>query len=335
MIRRLLTATTIGTTGLALLALGSTALADGGPGPGISLGDDGILSPSGVTRWVAISVARNTVVAAVRTDGGRVLRHRSLSGTYGVPLVAFDGTTGGLSTDGKALVLASPGWPIARFVFLDPTTLRLRKRVSLRGAFSFDALSPDARMLFLVQLVSPGRSSRYLVRAYDVERGRLLAKPVRDPHEQERTMHGYPVGRVTSPDGTWSYTLYTSDEGHVFVHALDTRHAKAHCIDLPYHGSRQASWAMRLELSADGRQLVASDHAGDPFATIDTATLGLDEPETSNPHPHRATERQAARGRAGNAATLGAALGSSALVVAGAAIAAARRARRWTRTKAE
>jgi hypothetical protein len=326
MIRRLRTAVTIGTTGLALLVFASPAFADGGPTPGIVLGQDGIVSPSGVTRWVAIPAGRNTVVASVGTDGGRVVRHRSLDGTYGVPLVAFDGTAGGLSADGRTLVLAGPGWPTARFAFLDPATLRLRRIVALRGAFSFDALSPDARTLYLIQLVAPARSNRYLVRAYDVERGHLLAEPVRDPREQERTMHGYPVARVASPDGTWSYTLYTSDQGHVFVHALDTVHLEARCIDLPYHGSRNASWALGLALSEDGRRVVARDEAGDAFATIDTATFELAEPEAATTQSQGATERQAARGSGGG--TLGSALGSFALLVTGATAALARRVRR-------
>ena len=40
------------------------------------------------------------------------------------------------------------------FLVLDPQSLQVRKRISLRGQFAFDALAPDARTLYLVEYVT-------------------------------------------------------------------------------------------------------------------------------------------------------------------------------------
>ncbi len=43
---------------------------------------------------------RHTIVAAVRTSDGRMLRYSTIHGVFGVPIVAYDGTTEGVSRDG-------------------------------------------------------------------------------------------------------------------------------------------------------------------------------------------------------------------------------------------
>jgi hypothetical protein len=55
------------------------------------------------------------LLETIRTRDGRVLRWTSIPGSVGVPVVAIDGSTGGLSRDGRTLVLASyAGIPSAR-----------------------------------------------------------------------------------------------------------------------------------------------------------------------------------------------------------------------------
>ena len=47
-------------------------------------------------------------------------------------------------------------------------------------------------------------------------------------------MSGYPIDRVTGPDGDWVFTLYQGPHGgKEFVHALDTAHRFAMCINIP------------------------------------------------------------------------------------------------------
>jgi len=241
-------------------ALGAADAAAGkdAPSPGVAWGWDGVAAPGGKVRYVALTAGRSTTVAAVRIDGGRVLRFRSVQGSYGVPLVAYDGTTDGLTRDGRTLFLASPphgGARVSRFAVVSTRNLALRRVVTLRGAFSYDALSPDGSTLYLIEYVSARDYSRYRVRAYDLEQGRLLAQVIADRRSEETEMRGSPVTRVSTADGGWAYTLYAGGH-HPFVHALDTRGRQAVCIDLPWHGKQDPLWTMRLTLSADERTIV-------------------------------------------------------------------------------
>ena len=275
MIRRLLPAAVAGL--LAATAFAAGALADGGPSPGVSIGWDGIATPGGELRYVTLPAGRNTVVVAVRLDGGRVVRFRALRGSFGVPLVAYDGTTGGLSVDGRTLVLGQGPRgglaPATRFAVLNTRNFRIRRAFTLRGDFAFDALSPDGRLLYLIEHVSAQDFSRYRVRAYDLGAGRLLARVIADKREGTRVMAGYPVARATGADGSWAYTLYRNDGGSPFVHALDTRRGQAVCIDIPWRGSQDRLSSMRLALSPDGRRLALRSQSGEEAAVIDTTTF--------------------------------------------------------------
>ena len=73
-----------------------------------------------------------------------------------------------------------------RFEILDATSLRVRDDITLPGTYSFDAISPDGGLLYLIQYTSPTDPSHYLVRAYDVSSRHLLRAPVVDPSESGR-----------------------------------------------------------------------------------------------------------------------------------------------------
>ena len=112
--------------GLSLL-VGSAAGA--GPSPGITFGSPGVVSHDGKTRFVALRAGRGSLIESISTRAGAVLRTRYLKGVYGLPLVAYDGSTGGLSRKGKRLVVYSPGEQKTRYLVLDPRTLRVRSRI--------------------------------------------------------------------------------------------------------------------------------------------------------------------------------------------------------------
>ncbi len=196
------------------------------------------------------------MVAAISVRGGRVLRSRALRGFYGVPLVAYDGTTSGLSGDGRTLVLAAYG-PLpgdsgtTRFLALRAKNLKPYRLVELRGSWSFDALSPDGKRLYLVEHISAGPSPKYRVRAYDLAAGRLLPNAVIDRLVSKAIMGGQPATRTTTPDGRWAYTLYARAKGKPFVHALDTARRQAFCIDLPLELAEQKQMRLRLRLRSD------------------------------------------------------------------------------------
>lgn len=264
-----------------LVALGAAAGGarsdGGGPSPGAVQGWDGVLAPSGQIRYVALWAGRQTVVAAVRVHGGRVVRSTAVRGTYGIPAVANDGKTGGLSADGKTLVLATyatiPGpKAVTRFAVLRTRTFRLQQIVTLRGSYSYDAISPDGSAMFLIEYLSLNTASRqahYRVRAFDLVAGKLLEGAITDRRERSEDMAGQPVTRAMSRDSTWAYTLYSKYVANGFVHALDTRHRAAVCIDLPWN----VPGNVRMTLSADGRQLVLRQPAIGRLAVIDTKTF--------------------------------------------------------------
>jgi hypothetical protein len=247
------------------------ALGNGGPSPGAVTGWDGVLAPGGKVRYVALwARGPQTPVAAVRVDGGRVLRATVLLGAYGVPLVAYDGTTGGISRDGKTLVLSTWGSKAAtRFAVLSTAPLRVRNVVSLRGSWSYDALSPDGSTLFLIEYLAEGAGARYRVRAYDLAGRRLLPGTISDRREPG-PMQGMPLARTTSGDGRWAYTLYgKSGGGEPFVHALDTVRRAAVCIDLPWRASEAAMSRVRMGLSRGGSALLLWQPEVGTLATVD------------------------------------------------------------------
>ena len=73
--------------------------------------------------------------------------------------VAYDGSPGGLSADGRTLVLTQPGVRFPQttsgFTRLDTRRLKILDTVTLDGTFTFDALSPDGRQMYLIEYTSP------------------------------------------------------------------------------------------------------------------------------------------------------------------------------------
>jgi len=263
----------VATIGIAVLAalVAASARGGGGPGPAVVQGWDGMAR--GPVRYVAFATGSGTVVESIRRHCGRVLRYAMVPGNFGIPMVAYDGTTAGLSHDGRTLVLADVAArpqlkQTSSFAVLDPRQLRLRRIVRLHGDFSFDALSPGARMLYLIEHVSAQDTTSYRVRAYDLGGRRLLPGVLIDKRSWESVMRGYPYTRVVSKDGRWVYTLYGGGE-HPFVHALDTRHARAVCIDLPKTWNKLDLAGMRLHLERDDRIVIRYRSRGPAFAVLD------------------------------------------------------------------
>lgn len=259
------------------LALAPAALADG-PMPYAAQNAPGVLSPGGLLRYVALPNARNgTIVEAVATHGGTVHATQQLLGPYGIPYVTSPLAGEGLSADGRTLVLgdASTSFPRTHssFAVLTAPRLRVRAVFSLRGDFAFDALSPDGSRLYLIQHTDANDQTRYVVRAYDVATQRLLLGRIADRTQRSWVMQGYPISRATSPDGRWVYTLYGNQGGFPFVHALDTVRGVAHCVGLPWRGSDDAVWNMRLTLH--GGSLAVHWASGRRWVRVDASTWRL------------------------------------------------------------
>jgi len=265
----------------------TVAHADGLPVLGIDVGPAGVTTAGSPYRWITINDGKTTLVERVARNGGSVLRWARLPGTFTIPAVAYDGSASGVSADATRLVLIEPrnSFPRARtrFVLLDAGGLGVYRTITLRGDFSFDALSARGRTMFLVNYTSADPNS-YRVRAYDLTTFRLRHASITDPAEHEDAMHGAPITRLATADGRWAYTLYDGAGSTPFVHALDTATQRARCIDLPMLKGRRDLWALRLHRGAGGGIRVTS--AAGPVAAIDPATFTAGPP----PAPHDARD---------------------------------------------
>ena len=263
-----------------LLTTAGGARGDGLPLP-VDETNSGVLTDGGDVRFLTASARGRTAVFAQEPHSGAVIATDLLKGRFTVPLVSYDGTAGGLSGDEKTVVLIRPRptFPRKRTTFAvvdaDPwrTGLRLRRKLRLRGDFSFDALSRDGTSLFLINYISPRNPRRYRVRVYDLERGRLAPKPIVDPREDPDEMNGFPVSRATSTDDRWAYTLYEGKR-HPFIHALDMEHQKAVCIDLD--DVRGDPYRLRIEADPGGPLLVMRGE--EAIRVVDTSSFEVSRP---------------------------------------------------------
>ena len=275
----------LGLLGSAAIVAGAgaaTASADGLPVLGVDVGSKGVTVPGAAARYVTLwSGPKTTVVARVRRNGGRVDRSRLLEGTFTIPAVAYDSSASGLSANGKVLVLIQPrvSFPRARtsFAVLDARHLRVVKVLRLQGDFSFDAISPSGDRIYLIQYLSANDPTKYAVRALDVRAGRVMPKPVVDPHEADEQMRGQPLSRAMSPDGRWAYTLYDGNGKTPFVHALDTSRATARCIDLDALEGAENLWRLRLSIRGGGKQLAVREGSQTELV-VNTRTFAVSSP---------------------------------------------------------
>jgi hypothetical protein len=263
------------TSALALavgLVAPSTALAAGGPVPPSQ--DSSVSVPGSAVRYAAVGSGRDTIVK--RFDGSAISALH-VSGHYGVPGVDYSGTATGLSADGRTLILAQmfgPRAPRTTRLLVLATTPRLavRTRVVLPGWSTVDAISPDGRRLYLIQYKSSD-ISQYAVRAYDLVAHRLLPKPIVDPREPDEKMTGFPVTRVMSAGNRWAYTLYFRPSDAPFIHALDTAHGRAVCVDLPSTlGADISDGRLRLTGAGGTLEVLVNGVTG---ASVDTRTFAV------------------------------------------------------------
>jgi hypothetical protein len=251
------------------------AASGGGPSPGPSFGPPGVVDHARSIRYVTLLARNRTLVEAISTRDGNVLRWTDLRGMLGLPMVAWDGSMGGLTRDGEHLVVTSmPGLTATtRFALLHAGTLKVLARARLRGAWAFDALSPDGSTMYLLQYLGrPGSAAQpYAVRAFNWNTGRLYPGAIVDRREPDEKMNGQPATRAGSRNG-WAYTLYTRPGKQPFVHALDTVHRRAFCIDVSRRyapsGTKMRVRGRMLELRNDGATV----------ARIDRKTLEVSAP---------------------------------------------------------
>jgi hypothetical protein len=297
---------------LALLAVTVAAVAALLPTPAAAAGGpilvtavpdgEGIDSPDGSARYATVSAGDTTVVKVMKGSGeiaSMTYAGRTEKGRFGIPQVAADGSTSGLSADGKTLVLIKSSLPYgnpdrSNFVVLGTNRLHVEKRIGLEGQYSFDAISPDGHTAYVVEYPRPFRYDRYRVLKLDLKTGRLAKDPVADEdvgldeesEEEdgkgavESEMRGLALSRVDSDDGRWAYTLYDGGGDVPFIHALDTVGDRAVCIFMPQLedlGRREIGGAT-ISDGPEAGTLSVVGRDDQELARVDTATFAVTTP---------------------------------------------------------
>jgi hypothetical protein len=269
---------------LAAFAAAPGASAAGGPPEYALQGGAGVPSADGKMHFVAVPAGDSTVVESIGSDGS-LWNWPIFKGSWGIPMITYRDPAG-LSQDGRTLVLQTltSGTPTS-FLILNTRTMRTRSQFTLKGNYSFDALSPDASRLYLIQRVDANNYSRYIVRAYDLKTHTLLPGRIADRTQKSWVMQGDALTRTTSIGGRWVYTLYMNSGGTPFIHALDTVRGVAHCIGIPW-GSTDQGGLGNVVLTLHGKRLAVHWRSGRHWLNVDTANWRI-TPDAGSSFPWR------------------------------------------------
>jgi hypothetical protein len=221
------------------------------------------------------SVISNSLIDT-NPETGNPMRTLQLPRSYELPKATISGVPGGLSQNGRWLVLEAverASLPTMTHLLLVETSFSSALvPIELKGWFEFDAISNDGRNLYLIQYVGP---QQYHVRLYHVAMHQLDPNfVVEKGAPPNSTMAGIKMMSVPSPDGQWLYTLYAREHEGAFIHGLNLNGDPfAACIDLPGEGfskdPNQFRWS--LAISPDGLSLYAANGA---MGVVTTTRIG-------------------------------------------------------------
>lgn len=207
---------------------------------------------------------------------GSALHMMLLHGDFQLPSATISGLPGGLSQNGRYLVLEAfdtpgAGIPTAtHFLVVDTSYKTAAKRIDLIGDFQFDAVSNNGQRVYMIEYL-PVNS--YHVRVFDVAAGRLDPTIIVDKSDGSAAMTGLRLAGVASPDSQWLYSVYIREKQGAFIHALSLDGNIAFCLDLPGPGYASSADGFRwsLALSADGSRLYAANGGLGVIAEFDTS----------------------------------------------------------------
>jgi hypothetical protein len=198
---------------------------------------------------------------------GSVVRSLKLPGDdYNLPNATLSGMPGGLSQNGRWLVLYAVTFQSAnappsasRFLVVNTSFSSAPERIDLNGYYQFDAVSNGGDYLYLIEYVT---RTDYRVRMYEVHARQLNPQVIVDKSEPQATMTGTRLFGIPSRDGAWLFSLYVREKTHPFIHALNLQGVPtALCIDLPGPGYESDGHAMMwsMAMSSDGSHLYAAN----------------------------------------------------------------------------
>jgi hypothetical protein len=208
--------------------------------------------------WKHYYAVRRGVLEDLNPRSGTVLHSLPLDRPYDVPSVAINGLPGGLSQNGRWLVLQTPGQ--AHLLVVDTSFAQRPIAVDLEGSFIFDAISNDGGRLYLIHYLS---ANDYQIRFYYVTAGYLDPTVVIDKFDPTEPMTGRRLATVASNDGLWQFTVYARANKGAFIHALLMDSPISLCLELPGSGwnSDRSVFRWSLALSPDGTRLFATNGA--------------------------------------------------------------------------
>ena len=217
--------------------LPAPAAADGLPAVGV--GARPLSTFGGKLEYVTARAKPDTFLRERSVARGRVLRSLRLKGN-------LSGAGGGIR---RLAERALGGWPHAGVdqpaQALPARQHHLRRdrreaaaaraaHIRLRGDFSFDAISPDGRLVYVIDYLSKSDFTKYAVRAYDMRgRGGCCSDPVVDPNEPGEDMSGLPIVACVRTPRAAGHTRSTSPaQAPVRARARHRARRTAVCIDL-------------------------------------------------------------------------------------------------------
>ena len=223
--------------------------------------------------WTHLYAITGKTLADIDPLTGATLHTLVLPGAYELPPATMNGVPGGLSQDGRWLVLqafdSTSTIPSATHLLLiDTSYAKAPVHVDLKGFFTFDAVSNDGQRIFVIQYVT---DAEYFVRRYDVGAGQLYPNVIFDKADGSTAMGGLRLSGVPSRDGQWLYSVYVRQDKSSFIHALALDESGiAYCIELPGTGYsadvNEFHWS--LALNADSSRLYAANGATGIIADI-------------------------------------------------------------------
>ncbi len=217
----------------------------------------GTPAPGWSTLYTVVDGPSGSTLRALDLKSGAVLHEARLDAKYELPARGYAGKPGGLSEDGRWLVLRHRESGRSTFLVLGTDFTGSPRRADLDGDFEFDAVTNDGRRLYLVEYTSADHLL-YQVRQYHVDAGYLDPRIVVDKTSGALAMSGVRLTSVASPGGQFVYSLYVNGRRGPFIHALDTGAGFATCVFLPRATSspgQEQRWAEVI--SPDGRMLYA------------------------------------------------------------------------------
>jgi len=229
-------------------------------------------------NWSHLYTIHGDTLVDLDPRNGSTFYTERLPGYFQLPLATMNGVPGGLSQDGRWLVVqrfdptSSPVPATTHLVVIDTLYTKPLQQIDLNGYFQFDAISNDGRRIYLIQYVS---STDYYVRQFDVGIGQLNPNVIFDKADGTSAMAGVRLSGIPSPDGHWLYSLYVRQDKSPFIHALNLDgNLIAFCVDLPGSGysSNSDAFQWSLAMSADATHLYAANGASGTVADISLAS---------------------------------------------------------------